>query len=216
MVFFPQSEQGVACARSVFEEGCAEAGRARALLARGPRRPARYRRDGARLHAHHPTGVSGAARGGVSGRHLRAQALRVPPHHREAGPRGAHALKGQIFYICSMSSRTIVYKGMLVATQMRRFFSDLNDAARQNRRGARALALLHQHDPQLGARPPPTASSSIDGEINTLKGNVNWIRAANRTSTRRCSALTSPACFPSSTARDRTPPSSTTCSSSSS
>ncbi len=60
----------------------------------------------------------------------------------------------KIFYVCSISSRTIVYKGMLVATQMRRFFIDLNDAAVKT-----AVALVHSRystntTPSSGARTP--------------------------------------------------------------
>ncbi len=68
-------------------------------------------------------------------------------------------LDGKIFYICSMSARTIVYKGMLVATQMRRLYSDLNDAAVKT-----AVALVHsvtRPTPRpAGNAPTPIASSS--------------------------------------------------------
>ena len=75
-----------------------------------------------------------------------------------------------------MSSRTIVYKGMLVATQMRRFFLDLNDA----RRGG-SLALVHSrystNTTPSWERAHPNRLIIHNGEINTLRGNVNWIRA---------------------------------------
>lgn len=86
------------------------------------------------------------------------------------------ALCDKIFYVCSMSSRTIVYKGMLVATQMRRFFIDLNDAAVKT-----AVALVHSrystNTTPSWERAHPNRFIIHNGEINTLKGNVNWIRA---------------------------------------
>ena len=86
------------------------------------------------------------------------------------------ALKGKIFYVCSMSSRTIVYKGMLVATQMRRFFTDLNDAAVET-----SLALVHSrystNTTPSWERAHPNRYIIHNGEINTLRGNVSWIRA---------------------------------------
>ena len=86
------------------------------------------------------------------------------------------ALRDKIFYVCSMSSRTIVYKGMLVATQMRRFFIDLNDAAVKT-----AVALVHSrystNTTPSWERAHPNRFIIHNGEINTLKGNVNWIRA---------------------------------------
>ena len=87
------------------------------------------------------------------------------------------ALRDKSSTLCSMSSRTIVYKGMLVATQMRRFFIRSQRRRRQDGRGARPFALLHQHHAQLGACALLTVFIIHNGEINTLKGNVNWIRA---------------------------------------
>ena len=87
-----------------------------------------------------------------------------------------HALKGHIFYVCSFSARTIVYKGMLVATQMRRFYLDLSDAAVKT-----AIALVHSrystNTTPSWERAHPNRYIIHNGEINTLKGNVNWIRA---------------------------------------
>ena len=71
-----------------------------------------------------------------------------------------------------MSARTIVYKGMLVATQMRRFYIDLNDAAVKT-----AVALVHSrystNTTPSWERAHPNRLIIHNGEINTLKGNVN-------------------------------------------
>ena len=83
---------------------------------------------------------------------------------------------GQEFYVPSMSARTIVYKGMLLADQVGEYYLDL-----QNPQLVSALALVHQ---RFSTNTFPTWDLAHpfrliahNGEINTLRGNVNWIRA---------------------------------------
>ena len=80
------------------------------------------------------------------------------------------------FYICSMSSRTIVYKGLLMAYQFPKFFPDLADP-----RFASAIALVHSrfstNTLPSWSRAHPFRFIVHNGEINTLRGNVNWMRA---------------------------------------
>jgi glutamate synthase domain-containing protein 2/glutamate synthase domain-containing protein 1/glutamate synthase domain-containing protein 3 len=78
--------------------------------------------------------------------------------------------------IPSLSARTIVYKGMLTAPQLSRFYPDLRDP-----RMASRLALVHSRFStntfpswQLAH---PYRMIAHNGEINTLRGNVNWMRA---------------------------------------
>jgi glutamate synthase (NADPH/NADH) large chain len=83
---------------------------------------------------------------------------------------------GKEFYVPSMSARTIVYKGMLLAHQVGVYYKDLQDA-----RVMSALALVHQRFstntfPSWGLA-HPFRMICHNGEINTLRGNVNWIRA---------------------------------------
>jgi glutamate synthase domain-containing protein 2/glutamate synthase domain-containing protein 1/glutamate synthase domain-containing protein 3 len=80
------------------------------------------------------------------------------------------------FYVPSMSARTLVYKGMLLAGQVGSYYKDLADA-----RVTSALALVHQ---RFSTNTFPTwdlahpfRMIAHNGEINTLRGNVNWIRA---------------------------------------
>ncbi|MDK9702995.1 MAG: glutamate synthase-related protein [Sulfuritalea sp.] len=97
---------------------------------------------------------------------------------KEAGHR-VQALKlpdGKMFYVPSMSTRTLVYKGMLLADQVGEYFHDLRDE-----RVVTALALAHQ---RFSTNTFPTwdlahpfRMIAHNGEINTLRGNVNWIRA---------------------------------------
>ncbi len=79
-------------------------------------------------------------------------------------------------YICSMSSRSIVYKGLLLATQLEQFYPDLGDAAFKS-----PLALVHQ---RYSTNTFPTWNLAHpfrylahNGEINTLRGNLNQLRA---------------------------------------
>ena len=78
--------------------------------------------------------------------------------------------------IPSFSSRTLVYKGMLTAPQLRGFYPDLSDE-----RFASALALVHSRF-STNTFPSwelahPYRMIAHNGEINTLRGNVNWMRA---------------------------------------
>jgi glutamate synthase domain-containing protein 2/glutamate synthase domain-containing protein 1/glutamate synthase domain-containing protein 3 len=83
---------------------------------------------------------------------------------------------GPDFYVASFSSRTIVYKGMLVPDQLRGFFPDLQDE-----RFASAMCLVHSRF-STNTFPSwelahPFRVIAHNGEINTLMGNVNWMRA---------------------------------------
>ncbi len=80
------------------------------------------------------------------------------------------------FYVCSMSSRTIVYKGMLLAKQVGEYYQDLMDERVES-----ALALVHQ---RFSTNTFPTwdlahpfRMIAHNGEINTNRGNVNWMTA---------------------------------------
>jgi glutamate synthase (NADPH/NADH) large chain len=84
------------------------------------------------------------------------------------------------FYIPSFSSRTIVYKGLLLATQVGRFYQDLADPRTKS-----ALALVHQRF-STNTFPSwklahPYRFIAHNGEINTVRGNVNWMNARRRT-----------------------------------
>ena len=83
---------------------------------------------------------------------------------------------GKEFYVPSMSARTVCYKGMLLAYQVGEYYLDLKDARVES-----ALALVHQRF-STNTFPSwdlahPFRMICHNGEINTLRGNVNWIRA---------------------------------------
>lgn len=83
---------------------------------------------------------------------------------------------GKEYFVPSMSARTIVYKGLLLADQVGVYYRDLQDA-----RSVSALALVHQRF-STNTFPAwelahPYRMIAHNGEINTVKGNVNWLSA---------------------------------------
>jgi len=86
------------------------------------------------------------------------------------------ALSINDFYICSLSTETIVYKGMFLAEQLSDFYPDLLDKSFKSK-----FAIYHQ---RYSTNTFPTWSLAQpfrilahNGEINTLKGNINWMSA---------------------------------------
>jgi glutamate synthase (NADPH/NADH) large chain len=80
------------------------------------------------------------------------------------------------YYVVSMSSRTVVYKGLLLADQVGTYFRDLQDE-----RCVSALGLVHQRFSTNTFPEWPLAHPyryvAHNGEINTVKGNYNWMKA---------------------------------------
>ncbi len=87
------------------------------------------------------------------------------------------ALNNQLnnFYICSFSSKSIIYKGMFLAEALSDFYTDLKDERFISR-----YAIFHQRFSTNTAPSwdlaQPFRSIAHNGEINTLKGNVNWMK----------------------------------------
>ena len=80
------------------------------------------------------------------------------------------------FYVCSLSCRSVIYKGMMLAEQVSVFYPDLEDE-----RFVSAFALYHQRYstntfPQWWLA-QPFRMLAHNGEINTLKGNLNWMKS---------------------------------------
>ncbi|MBC7765873.1 MAG: glutamate synthase subunit alpha, partial [Hyphomonadaceae bacterium] len=82
----------------------------------------------------------------------------------------------EYFYVTSLSCKTIVYKGMLTAEQVDLFYKDLSDPTLET-----ALALVHSRYSTntfpSWERAHPNRYVIHNGEINTLRGNVNWMNA---------------------------------------
>ncbi|MCX5779468.1 MAG: glutamate synthase large subunit [Firmicutes bacterium] len=87
--------------------------------------------------------------------------------------------KGGTFYVASLSSKTIVYKGMLTAEQLRNFYLDLSDLDFVS-----ALAMVHSRFSTntfpSWERAHPNRYMVHNGEINTIRGNVNWMKARQK------------------------------------
>ena len=84
---------------------------------------------------------------------------------------------GEFFYLASLSYKTVVYKGMLLTAQLGEYYPDLSHPALES-----ALALVHSRFstntfPSWN-RAHPYRYLAHNGEINTLRGNINWMHAA--------------------------------------
>ena len=95
--------------------------------------------------------------------------------------RGDKTLKeARVFYICSLSTKVIIYKGMLRTVQLLTYFPDLQDTDFTTH-----LAMVHSRFSTntfpSWDRAQPCRFMSHNGEINTLRGNINWMRAREGT-----------------------------------
>ncbi|HVU27232.1 MAG TPA: glutamate synthase large subunit [Verrucomicrobiae bacterium] len=83
---------------------------------------------------------------------------------------------GKFFYVSSLSARTLTYKGMLMSEQVEKYYDDLRNPA-----VVTALALVHSRFSTntfpSWDRAHPNRYIAHNGEINTLRGNVNWMHA---------------------------------------
>ncbi|HUL80698.1 MAG TPA: glutamate synthase central domain-containing protein, partial [Gammaproteobacteria bacterium] len=97
--------------------------------------------------------------------------------------RASHELRGdktlrqaKLFYICSLSTTTLIYKGMLTPGQLKNFYPDLDDPDYKTH-----LAMVHSRFSTntfpSWDRAQPNRYMSHNGEINTIRGNENWMRA---------------------------------------
>lgn len=82
----------------------------------------------------------------------------------------------QDFYLCSLSCRSVIYKGMMLAEDVANFYPDLQDERFES-----AFAIYHQRYstntfPQWWLA-QPFRMLAHNGEINTLKGNINWMKS---------------------------------------
>ncbi|MEM7578021.1 MAG: glutamate synthase large subunit, partial [Planctomycetota bacterium] len=84
--------------------------------------------------------------------------------------------QSKLYYVCSLSSRVIIYKGQLLSTQVPAYYADLRDERYMSH-----LAMVHSRFSTntfpSWERAQPCRWMSHNGEINTLRGNVNWMKA---------------------------------------
>ncbi len=98
---------------------------------------------------------------------------------REDASPGERQAVTDYFYVCSLSARTVVYKGLIFADQMKEFYQDLNDEEMVT-----AFGMVHSRfsTNTLGAwrLAHPYRMLAHNGEINTVRGNRNWMTARER------------------------------------
>src|SRR5580704_9403480 len=104
------------------------------------------------------------------------QKLYVVRRRAEAAVAALDLREKSFFYVPSLSSRTIVYKGLLLAPQIAEFYSELKDPSARS-----ALCMVHQRFSTNTFPTWPLAHPyryvCHNGEINTVRGNVNWMNA---------------------------------------
>jgi glutamate synthase (ferredoxin) len=90
---------------------------------------------------------------------------------------GGKIAGGKWFYVASLSARTITYKGMLMSEQVEKYYADLREES-----VVTAMALVHSRFSTntfpSWDRAHPNRFIAHNGEINTLRGNVNWMHSA--------------------------------------
>ena len=90
--------------------------------------------------------------------------------------RGSDLSQALLFYICSLSTKVIIYKGMLTSAQLPLYFPDIRDPDYQSH-----LAMVHSRFSTntfpSWDRAQPNRFMCHNGEINTLRGNMNWMFA---------------------------------------
>jgi glutamate synthase (NADPH/NADH) large chain len=107
---------------------------------------------------------------------IRYPGLRAAGRAGEEEPGAPDGRGNPYFYICSLSARTMVYKGMLTAPQLQEFYADLREPDVES-----AIALVHARFSTntfpSWARAQPLRYMLHNGEINTIRGNQNWMYA---------------------------------------
>ena len=115
-------------------------------------------------------------RGAFTGEDAFERKLYVARKRAESEIAASSIEDASVFHIPSLSCRTIVYKGLLLAPQITNFYQELSDPEVTS-----ALCLVHQRFSTntfpSWQRAHPYRYIAHNGEINTLKGNVNWMHA---------------------------------------
>ena len=178
MVFLPQDEAAATIARTLFETVVTDAG----LKVFGWRQvPVKPEVLGVQALEHRPhIEQLFVGSGGLSGDDLERELFRV----RRLAYRALHHWQGEAAiaaalaetYVCSFSSRTVVYKGMVRSEVLKAFYLDL-----QNPEYVSPFTVYHRRFSTNTMPKWPLAHPmrlvGHNGEINTLVGNINWMRA---------------------------------------
>ena len=120
------------------------------------------------------------------GRRVRARQLYLVRKQASHQLRGDTSLEqAKMFYVCSLSTKVIIYKGMLTTEQLFSYYPDLADENFESH-----LAMVHSRFSTntfpSWDRAQPLRFMSHNGEINTVRGNQNWMRRPRRRGCQRC------------------------------
>jgi glutamate synthase (NADPH/NADH) large chain len=177
VVFLPTDEAERERCKSVVAEICAEEGQVLVGWRAVPTNAdAADLGSGAREAAPHIEQLFVAAADGCEGDAFERKLylLRKRASHRLRGDSTLRQSKQ--FYVCSLSSKVLIYKGMLTPGQLLNFYPDLRDPDYTTH-----LAMVHSRFSTntfpSWDRAQPNRFMSHNGEINTLRGNENWMRA---------------------------------------
>ena len=117
-----------------------------------------------------------AAREGLEGDAFERQLFIIRKRASHLLRTDASLRQAKMFYVCSLSTKVIVYKGQLIPEQVFRYFPDLTDEDYTSH-----LAMVHSRFSTntfpSWDRAQPNRFMSHNGEINTVRGNMNWMRA---------------------------------------
>ena len=177
MVFLPPQPEAARKARSLIEEVVASEGLELLGWRDVPVNPDKIGRDARRRSPLIRQVFIGAGRSGLGPAQLERKLYvvrKVIEHSMKEC--GLSEEEADYFYVCSLSCHTIVYKGLLMAYQISGFYLDL-----QEEEMVSAFALVHSRfsTNTLGhwRLAHPYRYLAHNGEINTLRGNLNWMRA---------------------------------------
>ncbi len=134
----------------------------------------------ARVAAPHIEQLFIAAGDGLEGDAFERKLYLIRKHASRALRNDATLAEAKTFYVCSLSTKVLIYKGMLTPAQLTEFYLDLQAPDYKTH-----LAMVHSRFSTntfpSWDRAQPNRFMSHNGEINTLRGNVNWMRAREGT-----------------------------------
>ena len=177
IVFLPREEHERLRAKELFDERIAAEGQRLIGWRKVPVDP-----DGAdlgkaaRAAMPHVEMVIVGAGDGVGGDDFERKLYLIRKHVTHLVRAETELAERRLFYVCTLSSKVIVYKGMLTPEQVFPFYADLNDPRYESH-----LAMVHSRFSTntfpSWDRAQPNRFMSHNGEINTRRGNINWMNA---------------------------------------
>ena len=175
MVFLPVDPHDRLLCEGIIEKIAREEGLTRPRLARHADQRQYDRAAGAQHRNPTSSRFSSGTRPGMDQDALERK-LYVVRKRAESAVAETDLKEKDFFYIPSLSSRTIVYKGLLLAPQITDFYKELARSRADQRTVPGPPALLHQYFPSWKLA-HPYRYLCHNGEINTLRGNMNWMYA---------------------------------------